>query len=177
MAFIRRRPRPEGGPVAAAVSAGDFEVLATAPYPRVGLEDVLPEGDVVIPLARLVRDAEALKGRRLGVRLPSDTRLEAVAPFLAMLSRIEIEFPKFTDGRGYTLGRRIRDQGGFTGELCAVGDVLRDQLLLMHRSGFDAFEIPAHKSAEEALGAFADFSVQYQAAHDQPLPLYKRVAR
>jgi uncharacterized protein (DUF934 family) len=175
MALIRRRRRPDVTPV----GPGDFEVLDVDPFAHAGLDDELPTGDVVLPLARLARDADALRSRigALGVRLPSDTRLPAVQPFLGMLARIEIEFPKFTDGRGYTLGRRLRDQAGYAGELCAVGDVLRDQLLYMHRAGFDAFAVPAHKSAEEALGAFAEMSVFYQAAHDQPLPLYKRASR
>lgn len=60
---------------------------------------------------------------------------------IARFSLIAIEFPKFSDGRGYSLARRLRDELGFVGELRAVGDILYDQLQLLARCGFDAFEI------------------------------------
>jgi phosphoadenosine phosphosulfate reductase len=60
---------------------------------------------------------------------------------VARFSLIAIDFPKFSDGRGYSLARRVRDELGFTGELRAVGDILYDQLQLLGRCGFDAFEI------------------------------------
>ena len=60
------------------------------------------------------------------------------------------------------------------GELRAVGNVLRDQLFYMHRCGFDAFELQPGKSIEEALGAFDELSVRYQAAVDEPEPLFRR---
>jgi uncharacterized protein (DUF934 family) len=177
MALIRRLSRPEGsgeGPVRSA----EFEVVEHDWFEHADLEGELPDGQVVVPLARLVSERDALQGRPgLGVRVPSDTRLETLVPIALSLARIEIEFPKFTDGRGYSLGRRLRDQAGFSGELCAVGDVLRDQALYLHRSGFDVLTIPAYKRAQDMLAAFDEMSVQYQAAHDQRLPLYKRATR
>ncbi len=175
MVLIRRRSRPEAssGPV----RSSDFELVSDDWFAHPD-EGPLPEGPVVVSLERLQREHAALGARGdVGVRVTSDTRLEALAPFASWLARIEIEFPKFTDGRGYSLGRRLRDQAGFVGELCAVGDVLRDQALYMHRSGFDVLAIPPHKRAEDTLAAFDEMTVQYQAAHDQRLPLYKRATR
>jgi uncharacterized protein (DUF934 family) len=172
MALIRRRPaQPD------AIAKSAFE-LASDRFAHADLDGPLPEGPVVVPLARLVRDAAALKGRpELGVRVPSDTRLEALLPFVAALSRIEIEVPKFADGRVYSLARRLRDQAGYGGELVAAGDVLRDQVLYYVRCGFDGLDIAPQKSAEDALKALDELPVFYQAAHLPRLPLSRRVQR
>ena len=70
--------------------------------------------------------------------------------------------------------RLLRDRYKFKGELRAIGDVLRDQLFFMARCGFDAFAIRADKDPEDALQSLKDFSVTYQAATDEPLPLFRR---
>lgn len=109
----------------------------------------------------------------LGVRISSDKLPSDIAQ-LQRLSLIAIEFPRFTDGRGYSVARMLRGRHGFAGELRAVGWVLRDQLHYMERCGFDAFELQPGKSLESALEAFAEFSVSYQSAADEKLPLYRR---
>ncbi|MOA67076.1 hypothetical protein D3C78_1940870 [compost metagenome] len=68
----------------------------------------------------------------------------------------------------------LRDRYKFTGELRAIGDVLRDQLFYMKRCGFDAFALRADKDPVEALESLKDFSVTYQAATDEPQPLFRR---
>ena len=70
--------------------------------------------------------------------------------------------------------RLLRDRYGYTGEVRAIGDVLRDQLFFMQRCGFDAFVIREDRSAEDALQSLKDFSETYQAATDQPQPLFRR---
>jgi uncharacterized protein (DUF934 family) len=112
----------------------------------------------------------------LGVRL-NDTDPEALADQLPKWDAVAIEFPKYTDGRGYSLARLLRERYGYTGELRAVGDVLHDQLMFMERCGFDAYELKAGKDIQGALAAFHAISVRYQPASDQPLPLWKRAAR
>jgi uncharacterized protein (DUF934 family) len=76
-----------------------------------------------------------------GVMLDPDDAVEEIVPDLHHFGLVAIDFPKFTDGRGYSQARLIRSRHGFKGQLRAVGDVLFDQLQLMARCGFDAFEI------------------------------------
>ncbi len=89
-----------------------------------------------------------------GVRLRNDTEPAEIADQLAAWPAIAIEFPKYTDGRGYSLARLLRQRYGYVGELRAVGDVLHDQLSLMERCGFDTFELKAGKDMGRALAAF-----------------------
>lgn len=137
-------------------------------------------GDVFLGLSRFVELASSADGglgqRRVGVRLRSDDRLDTLIPVLSAASAVAVEFPKFGDGRGYTLARLLRDRHGYTGELRAIGNVLQDQLFYLTRCGFDAFELTAGKSLEAALAAFADFSVVYQTAADGRTPRYGRSA-
>ena len=94
---------------------------------------------------------------------PADLNLDGI-------ERIDLHFPKFTDGRAYSQAFLLRRRLGFTGELRATGDVLVDQLQLMQRSGFDSAVLRADQSlaaAERALALFADF-YQGDAAHPQP---------
>jgi uncharacterized protein (DUF934 family) len=141
--------------------------------------EVPPGANVIVGWARWQRDRAALAGRsgKLGVRLPSNAKVDAVAADLEHFAVIAIEFPNFTDGRGYSIARLLRERHGYRGEIRAVGNVLRDQLFYMARCGFDAFEIDASKSAQDALSALADFSVFYQSAADEKLPLWKRHPR
>jgi len=92
------------------------------------------------------------------------------------VSLVAIELPKFTDGRGYSLARLLRDRFGYQGELRAVGHVLRDQLLYLARCGFDTFVLAEGKSLDDGLAAFEDFSVTYQPAADHDQPIWRRRA-
>jgi uncharacterized protein (DUF934 family) len=76
-----------------------------------------------------------------GLLLQPGTAVEDFAADYARLELVAINFPKFVDGRGYSMGRKIRELFAFTGELRATGDILFDQLQLLARCGFDAFEI------------------------------------
>jgi uncharacterized protein (DUF934 family) len=102
------------------------------------------------------------------LQLANDANPAEVA--LDGVQRIDLHFPKFTDGRAYSQAFLLRRRLGFTGELRATGDVLVDQLQLMQRSGFDSAVLRADQSlaaAERALALFADF-YQGDAAHPQP---------
>jgi uncharacterized protein (DUF934 family) len=139
----------------------------------------VPEsGDVIVSLTDWNADPAWLHTRRgrVGVRLESDEQPENIAQ-LQLLPLIAIVFPAFTDGRGYTSARLLRDRLGYRGELRAVGDVLRDQLFYMARCGIDSFALQAGKDIEAALSAFQDFSITYQPAADDPRPLFRRVHR
>ncbi len=135
----------------------------------------LPDGKPIVTLARYVAAREELLARypSLGVRVGSD-KLPTDIPDITKLALIAIEFPKFTDGRGYSIARLLRDRYKFTGELRAVGWVLRDHLFYMERCGFTAFEVKPGKPLDSALQAFGEFSVTYQAATDDKRPIYRR---
>lgn len=140
-------------------------------------DEPLPlQGPLVVPLARWVAEREALRARAgdLGVRLEPDDDPTRLAPDLDRLRLIAIRFPQFTDGRGYSLARLLRDRLGWRGELRAVGDVQRDQLLYLSRVGFDAFALKADDDADAAASALDAFSEAYQAAWDRPQPLFRR---
>jgi uncharacterized protein (DUF934 family) len=110
------------------------------------------------------------------VRLePTDDPASVVERF-EQIARIEVNFPKFGDGRGYSIGRLLRERYGYKGELRAVGWVVRDHLLYMENCGFDAFLLREGEDPVEALTGFQDFSESYQASVTKPLPLFRRRA-
>jgi len=108
------------------------------------------------------------------IRLEPHDDPAAIATRLAGCARVEVHFPKFTDGRGYSIARLLRERYGYRGELRAVGDVQRDQLFYLSRVGFDAFLMREGEAPEAALAALADFSEAYQASVERPLPLFRR---
>jgi len=139
----------------------------------------LPEAvDCIVPLALWQAEREALKNRTGGLALwlDADEEVETIAADLPNLTLIALNFPAFTDGRAYSSAALLRQRYGFTGEIRAIGDVLRDQLFAMRRCGFDAFAIRADKDPHDALKGLADFSQSYQGAVEQPLPLFRRRA-
>lgn len=127
-----------------------------------------PAGPVIVGLEHWQAEREALIGRNvpLGLRLRSDQSPALVAEDLHRFEVIALEFPKFGDGRAYSYARLLRERYGYRGELRAVGDVLRDQLLAMHRCGFDAFEVAAPDAIDGWRSALAELSVWYQPTAD-----------
>lgn len=107
------------------------------------------------------------------VQLEPGQEPEALFDHLGQIKLIVINFPVFTDGRGFSYARNLREHG-YAGELRAAGNFIRDQLTYLSRCGFDAFQMAEEASLEEALGSLADFTEYYQAAVDQPLPLFRR---
>ena len=100
----------------------------------------------------------------LGVRLSPSDDPALIAGDLEKLALIAIEFPAFTDGRGYSTATLLRERYRYIGELRAVGDVLRDQVFLMSRAGFTTYVLREDQSVEKTLAAFNDFSSYYQHA-------------
>ncbi|MFV1873855.1 MAG: DUF934 domain-containing protein [Oleiphilus sp.] len=130
---------------------------------------------VLVPLERFLEQPElVLENAQAGVWLESDQGPEKLEPFIEKLSLIAINFPKFVDGRGYSYARILRDRYKYQGELRAIGDILHDQLFYLKRCGFDAFAIRDDKNAEDAMNGLQDFTETYQAATDQPQPLFRR---
>jgi uncharacterized protein (DUF934 family) len=143
--------------------------------------EALPEGKpVVVTLDRWLKERDALIGHNspLGVRLRSDQSPAAIADDLARFALIVLEFPKFTDGRGYSHARNLRQRLGYTGELRATGNVLRDQYLFMDRCGIDSVELADAAKADGFLESLGEFSIWYQPAADQrPTVLSLRQAK
>ena len=131
---------------------------------------------VALPLWQAHRDALVVRGVPLGVRLESADDPAVLANDLQRLALVAITFPKFTDGRGYSIARLLRERYGYHGEIRAVGDVLRDQIFFMLRSGFDAFVLKDGASIADALSAYADFTEAYQTSVERPVPLFRRRA-
>ncbi|MBL4607325.1 MAG: DUF934 domain-containing protein [Pseudomonadales bacterium] len=136
----------------------------------------LPKGNIIVSLAIWQQYAETLKNREdpLGILLASDEEPEVIKNDLDQFAVIAIHFPKFADGRGYTSARELRTYFNYQGEIRAVGDVLRDQLFQMERCGFNSFAVREDRSIEDALNAFNDFSLAYQADTKNPQPLFRR---
>jgi uncharacterized protein (DUF934 family) len=99
----------------------------------------------------------------IGVWLAPADDPAPLAADLAHLPVIAIDFPQFTDGRGYSQARLLRERYRYAGELRAIGDVGRDQLYYLAQCGFDGFLLPDGRDAEAALASFNDFSDGYQA--------------
>jgi uncharacterized protein (DUF934 family) len=144
----------------------------------------VPAGRVVLPLsvwlARKAEFAAQLAAGEVGVWLEPHELVETLAdaaPDLNVFPLIAVFIERFADGRAYSTGALLRTRYGFRRELRALGDVLRDQLFFLKRVGFDAFQIRADRSAEDALPSLNDFSEPYQAAAVIDQPIWRRHAR
>lgn len=105
-------------------------------------EDLPPGGKVILTLPQWqARGGDVRSYIPIGLRIEPGQDIRTIAPELARFALIAVAFPKFTDGRGYSLARQLRSNFGFAGELRATGEVLFDQLQLLMRCGFDSFEI------------------------------------
>ena len=135
----------------------------------------LGDGQVSVTLARFKAERDSLLGRNapLGVRLSPEDDPAELAPYLEKLSLIEVDFPKYTDGRGYSQAQLLRRRYGYEGELRAVGHVLTDQILYMHRSGFDAYET-ARADLSNVVKALEEYSEFYQPAADGSVSVFRK---
>ena len=123
----------------------------------VALDDAAPlphSAAVIVSLPRWRTDRATLLAHDAPIAIQVDpvAELSPATDALDQLAAIVIPFAKFSDGRGYSLARRLRDEFHFNGEIRATGDVLLDQLPLMLRCGFDAFAI-SHPPTLAALEA------------------------
>ena len=160
MAILIRRSGRQPDPWRLADAAADAAAGAGSPAAAA----LPPQGDWIVPRAQLgaALCEQPRRSGRLGVLLePQDDPLE-LTPLIGALSLVAVRFPQFTDGRGYSAARLLRDQVGWTGELRAVGDVLRDQIWLLSRCGFDSFALREDQDPDDAIRAFDDFSVSYR---------------
>ena len=109
------------------------------------------------------------------VQLEPGETPEALLEALDEISLIVVNFPVFTDGRGFSYARQLREHG-YRGEVRACGHFIRDQLTYLQRCGFNAFQMADEAGLDAAMASLAVFSEHYQASIDQPLPLFRRRA-
>lgn len=133
----------------------------------------LPEGGaVVVSLKRLPEVAGDARFAALGVRVQAGEDVREIAPYLAKIGIVELEFPKFRDGRNYSSAAILRQQMGYTGEIRAIGDVLADQLFFMVRCGIDCLALHPSVKEETARRALDRYEFVYQQSSDDRRPIW-----
>lgn len=118
---------------------------------------------IIVSLVRWRQERDQLsKIKHLGLRLEPDIELEEIANDLSQFQLIELYFPVFTDGRAFTHARLLRSRYGFTGDIRASGDFMRDQIFYLNRVGVSSFELNDQENAQLVIQSMHDFSVDYQ---------------
>lgn len=148
-------------------------------------ETVIPAtGKIIVPLSVFIARKDELLNRisnsEVGVWIDTHEVLADLVndqADLNLLPIIAVHVERFADGRIFSLGTLLRTRYGFKNELRAIGDVLRDQLFFLKRSGFNSYLIRADRSADEALASLKDFTAPYQGAVDEPRPVFARYNR
>ncbi|MEQ9547761.1 MAG: DUF934 domain-containing protein [Marinobacter sp.] len=146
------------------------------PRPADGESLDIPDQPALIPADLWLAGKEHFEGRDIGAWFDSHDEPEILEGLVNELPLIAVNFPKFADGRGYSIARLLRERFGYQHELRAIGDVLLDQLQFMKRCGFDSYALREDKDASKAARALNFFSQGYQAATDTDVPLFRRRA-
>jgi len=130
-------------------------------------------GDEPVADPAVTVDAIGNQANAAAVRLEPGDDARDLLPHLGRLQLIEVNFPVFGDGRGYSAARILRE-AGYRGELRAVGEVLVDQVAFMRRCGFDACapDLPLDPATVEA--ALTRYAEVYQPASDGRVPIWTR---
>jgi uncharacterized protein (DUF934 family) len=144
----------------------------------------IPAGKVLVPFTVWRANKDKLASRvcqgEIGLLIATHEAIEDVIAEVKDINAfalVAVYVERFADGRIFTIGNLLRTRYGFKNELRAVGDVLRDQLFFLKRSGFNSYLIRADRSAIEALASLQDFSEPYQGAVDIAQPAWRRTNR
>ncbi|HQZ60188.1 MAG TPA: DUF934 domain-containing protein [Acinetobacter sp.] len=135
--------------------------IADNSYQIIAEDSIVPQGDVVVTTAQLDQLANIQGKKALYITVNDSSEVHQFP--LHELDAIFIEFAGFGDGRGYSFAALLRRQG-YQGELRAVGDVFKDVLNYLKRSGFDTFVVKEGKDIQEAAAGLQDFTHPYQAS-------------
>lgn len=141
-------------------------------------EDTLSQqlnSDIVVPFELFEANREQLLAADglLGIQINGDQDLNLVQQNQDKLALVVVEFPAFTDGRGFSIARILR-RSGFEGQIRAIGDVTQDRLQHMQRCGFDAFVIAEDRYSEQMSASFEEVSVHYQGCADDERPIFRQ---
>lgn len=139
------------------IDVREWAVLAEDETPQEG-------ASVLLPLTRLLESDGTLSqtAGEIGVIVPTDTDYTVLKGLTGQLALVAIAFPAFGDGRGFSLGVRLRKDLGFTGEVRAHGPVTPDQALFLLRAGFDSVDITDASRVEAFKAALTRFKDFYQ---------------
>ncbi|HQT81286.1 MAG: hypothetical protein B7Z60_00645 [Ferrovum sp. 37-45-19] len=152
------------------------EVISDDPFHLITSPDELQHvTHVITPLDLYFAEQKAFDGfsGHLGVRMGTDQDLSVFLPVMAKFELIDIHYQHFTDGRGHSLARLLREAYHFQGVLRASGDVFKDTVFYLKRCGFNSFLVKESETLEHALQGFKVFSESYQGAVDE-IPLFRR---
>jgi len=117
----------------------------------------------IVSIARWQQQRNQLsQTKNLGLRLEPDVAIEDIANDLSHFQLVQLFFPVFTDGRAFTHARLLRSRYGFTGDIRASGDFMRDQVFYLNRVGISSFELNDQDNAQQIIQSMHDFSVNYQ---------------
>lgn len=151
----------------------DQQAVAGAPSPplddapaRLRFRDDAPFESPIAPLADFLAG-----GNFAAVRIEPGEDVRQLLPHLGRLKLVEVAFPKFRDGRGYSSARVLRE-AGFTGELRAAGDVLVDQIGFMRRVGFDSFAANAPLDLKVVQATLDRYPYVYMKSSDGKPPVW-----
>ena len=143
------------------------------PYTKVGDEDPVPQGDVIVSLQRFQAEGQRLlaEGRKVGVRIEPNEDVEELGADLPRLAVVALAFPKYLHGQAYSSAAILRERG-YQGEIRAVGDVLREQARFMVRCGINVFEPADGSSIQDWVHVVGRFRHVYQRAADGREPAF-----
>lgn len=136
------------------------------------VEKIRFRDDAAVQQTPVALDAFLGESNANAVRIEPGEDARALIPHLGRLALVEVAFPTFRDGRGYSAARILRE-AGYAGELRAEGDVLVDQVNFMRRCGFDSFTPRAPIDPAVLDHALTVYPAVYQAAADPAVPVWK----
>lgn len=150
--------------------------LADNSFTHIADDTAIPaSGDISVGWNRWLDEADSLFDHNgtVAPRLNGSDDVLIAVDLIKYLPAVFLEFPAFADGRCYSYATQLR-RAGYTGQIRAIGNVLRDQMFYMQRVGINAFEVDSGRDAEAAIESLKDFSQTYQSASDNPQPIYRR---
>jgi len=136
----------------------------------------IPMGKIIIPLVVWNKNIQAFSKRAElpGLLLNGDENPADFLGDIRLLKIIAVDFPVFTDGRGFSIGNLLRERYAYKGELRACGGFIRDQLYYLKRCGFNSFQFNKDIDLDAAQKSLLDFSNDYQVSASQQSPLFRR---
>jgi uncharacterized protein (DUF934 family) len=141
-------------------------------------------GKIILPmkvfLKHKVQLQTRLKNKEIGIWIDTHEEIESFIEEIKDINAfpiLAVRVSKFADGRIFSIGSQLRTKFKYKNILRAFGDVLRDQLFFLKRTGFDSYLIREDRNANDALNALKDFTLPYQGAINDPMPAWKKVNR